>query len=414
MNGPAVSCPPWLQQHFDECAGSVPFSQFMDWALNDPENGPYGSGHLRIGKGGDFVTSASLGTDFSSLMGRQLVQWLRNLALTFPTETLSIVELGPGEAEMSCDLIDCLAEQLPDLLPRLEFVLVEANPGMESRQREHLAQHQRSCDPFRHLPLRWASLSELKNQPVIGIFIAHELLDSFPVERLVLMNGRLHRQTVESVLIGNGVGGLGWGTELISQELQQRIDSTLSSTRISLPPNGAEDRWTTEWHDQCAGWFAEASEALLFGHLLVVDYALEAERYYSLQRSQGTLMAYRNQQASLDFLVDAGEQDLTAHLCIETLIHQATTNGWQLEGHCRQGEALLALGLAERFSSLQLLPGQQLGKALQRREALLRLVDPTCLGDFRWLSFLRLNSSLTMNELKTKSQFLREPTDISA
>ena len=143
MNGLAVSCPPWLQQHFDECAGSVPFSQFMDWALNDPENGAYGSGHLRIGKGGDFVTSASLGTDFSSLMGRQLVQWLRNLALTFPTETLSVVELGPGEAEMSCDLIDCLAEQLPDLLPRLEFVLVEANPGMESRQREHLAQHQR-------------------------------------------------------------------------------------------------------------------------------------------------------------------------------------------------------------------------------------------------------------------------------
>ena len=53
----------------------------------------------------------------------------------------------------------------------------------------------------------------------------------------------------------------------------------------------------------------------------------------------------------------------------------------------RQGEALLALGLAERLYGLQSLPPAELPQALQRREALLRLVDPSGLGDFRWLLF---------------------------
>ncbi len=414
MNGPAVPCPSWLQERFDESAGSVPFSQFMAWALHDPEHGAYGSGRLRIGPSGDFVTSATLGCDFSALMGRQIVQWIRNLALTHTTETLSIVEVGPGEAAMSCDLMDYLADQLPDLAPRLELVLVEANRGMESRQRDCLEQHQRAGASYPRLPWRWALLSELKKKPVIGVVIAHELLDALPVERLVLRDGRFHRQTIESVRMEGGRVGLIWGTEPIPESLQERIDSTLAATQIPLPPDGAEERWTTEWHDRLACWFAEASDALICGHLLVVDYALEAQRYYAPFRNQGTLMAYRNQQASHNLLVDAGEQDLTAHLCIETMVHQATTNGWSLEGQCRQGEALLALGLAERLNSLQQLPGRQLAEALQRREAILRLVDPACLGDFRWLSFHRSNPSCQRKGREERSLFLREPTGISA
>ena len=409
MTGPAASCPLWLQQRFEQSGGSVPFSQFMAWALHDPVYGAYGSGQLKIGKGGDFVTSATLGPDFSALMGCQLVQWLRTLALNHPTKTLSIVEVGPGEAELSCDLIDHLVEQLPDLIHRLELVLVEANPGMEQRQRKRLEQHHNSRDSHQHFSYRWTSLSNLKTSPVIGVLIAHELLDAFPVERLELIDGQLRRQTVQLQQGSSGEKNLHWGTEPIPQGLQERMDATLLATQIALPPDAAEDGWTTEWHDECAKWFTEAFEALIAGHLLVVDYALEAHRYYSAPRGEGTLMAYRNQRASDNVLVDAGKQDLTAHLCLETMVHQATSNGWTLEGQCRQGEALLALGLAERFSSLQQLPGNQLAEVLQRREALLRLVDPACLGEFRWLSFLRFNPLFPNTGTNERSQFLQEP-----
>ena len=414
MTGPAAPCPLWLQQRFVQSGGSVPFSQFMAWALHDPEHGSYGSGQLKIGKGGDFVTSATLGPDFSALMGCQLVQWLRALAQKHPSETLSIVEVGPGEAELSCDLINHLAEHLPDLMHRLELVLVEINPGMEQRQRNRLEQHQDSQHTQPLFPKRWTSLSDLKTRPVVGVLIAHELLDAFPVERLELIDGQLRRQTVQLHQKQTGGADLHWGTEPIPHALQERMNSTLSATQISLPPPDAKEGWTTEWHDECASWFAEASEALIEGHLLVVDYALEAHRYYSARRSDGTLIAYRNQRASNSVLMDAGQQDLTAHLCLETMVHQATTNGWSLEGQRRQGEALLALGLAERFSSLQQLPGNQLSEMLQRREALLRLVDPSCLGEFRWLSFLRFNPLVPSTRPGVRSQFLQEPSGLNA
>jgi SAM-dependent MidA family methyltransferase len=121
--------------------------------------------------------------------------------------------------------------------------------------------------------------------------------------------------------------------------------------------------------------------------LLVIDYAHEAWRYYAPQRANGTLMAYRGQQASDDPLQDPGQWDLTAHLCIESLVAAGAATGWALLGQRRQGEALLALGLAQRLHGLQHQSGGQLADLLSRREALLRLVDPMALGDFRWLAF---------------------------
>jgi SAM-dependent MidA family methyltransferase len=100
-------------------------------------------------------------------------------------------------------------------------------------------------------------------------------------------------------------------------------------------------------------------------------------------------MAYRGQQASNDPLADPGAWDLTAHLCIESVDAAAASGGWQSLGQCRQGEALLSLGLAERLHGLQQQDPAGLATALARREALLRLVDPRALGEFRWLAYGR-------------------------
>ena len=48
---------------------------------------------------------------------------------------------------------------------------------------------------------------------------------------------------------------------------------------------------------------------------------------------------------------------------------------------------MLALGLAERLYGIQKELKEDLTNALLRREALLRLVDPVCLGDFKWFVF---------------------------
>ena len=140
----------------------------------------------------------------------------------------------------------------------------------------------------------------------------------------------------------------------------------------------------------------------------MVDYALESGRYYAPRRCDGTLLAYKSQQASSDVLRDAGSQDITAHLCLESLVGAASEAGWFFAGQCRQGEALLALGLAERLTAVQQMPADQLAEALRRREALLRLVDPSCLGELRWFAFVR-NEETAAEPARFDSRFLREP-----
>ena len=374
----AASCPDWLATHLHQAGGAIPFSRFMDLALNEPEHGYYGSGRARIGAQGDFVTSPSLGSDFAALLAPQLLAWLAAIPQTDPDQRLSIVEIGPGEGHLARDLAAALRDAAPELLGQIEMVLVEANPGMRRRQQALLQE-------VDDLPLRWCSLDELRRDPVHGVVIAHELLDALPVERLIWREGSLQQQWV--ALDPNG--GLRSTHRPFPDRLHQEIKRVCSQGGIQLPPPDAEEGWTTEWNSALPDWFAAAAAAVDAGVLLVIDYALEAQRYYTARRSDGTLMAVCAQQSGLSPFDQPGEQDLTAHLCIEVVDEAAQRNGWLVGDQAKQGEALLALGLAQRLHGLQQLPGQHLAEALQRREALLRLVDPAGLGAFLWLTYRR-------------------------
>jgi SAM-dependent MidA family methyltransferase len=361
------------------CGGAVSFATYMEWVLHDPQHGAYGSGRLSIGPKGDFATSPSLGPDFAGLLAPQLTQWLEQLAQdSAPDTPLSLVETGPGEGSLALQLARELAASWPELASRCELVLVEPNGGMAERQRQLL-----SDSP---LPVRWSSFAELAQAPVRGVVLAHEVLDALAVERITSDGILWRRQMVQLQPSAQDAAlCLEPGEPLTPEHL-----ALLEPLQLSAPGPQRPAGWTSELHTGMAPWLQEAAAALEQGWLLVIDYALEAWRYYAPSRSDGTLMAYRQQRAYGDPLLEPGHCDLTAHLCIEQLEAAATATGWAPLGGCRQGEALLALGLAQRLHGLQdgATP-DQLPELLARREALLRLVDPHALGDFRWLAFAR-------------------------
>jgi SAM-dependent MidA family methyltransferase len=216
------------------------------------------------------------------------------------------------------------------------------------------------------------------------VLVAHEVLDALAVERIVWDGTLWRRQQLALHEVPHAQPSLRLepGEPLEPQELAQLEPLGLLQPGAQRPPG-----WSTELHPEQGPWLQSAAAALASGVLLVIDYAHEAWRYYAPQRSNGTLMAYRQQQASPDPLQEPGSWDLTAHLCLETLEQAAAATGWQSLGQRRQGEALLALGLAQRLHGLQHQSGMGLDALLSRREALLRLVDPHTLGDFRWIAF---------------------------
>ena len=391
-----MSVPAWLLTRLQAAGGAVPFSTYMDWVLHDPVHGAYGSGLLRIGPRGDFATSPSLGPDFAALLLRQIAAWLSELAAA-GDGPLALVETGPGEAELALQLAQGLAQGWPQLAARTELVLVEPNPGMAARQRERLGQA--------GLLARWSSFVQLAAAPLRGVVLAHEVLDALAVDR-ICSDGSGWRQQLVAVQAAAAVapGQSDRQTErqpalrlIAGAPLEPDALAGLAALGLEQPGPQRPAGWCTELHPGLKPWLTSCGSALIEGHLLVIDYGLEAWRYYSPARSGGTLMAYRQQQACSDPLREPGQWDLTAHLCLESLLEAAAAAGWQSLGHCRQGQALLALGLAGRLHGLQQVnlqaseqsTGHDLATLLARREAMLRLVDPHALGDFRWLAFRR-------------------------
>lgn len=390
-DSPAV--PQWLGQRLRAAGGSVPFLDYMEWVLHDPEHGAYGSGRLAIGPRGDFVTSPSMGEDFAQLLAPQVAQWLALLPADAP---LALVETGPGEGQLAQQLAEALHVGWPSLAGRTELVLVEPNAGMANRQRQRLS----DCP----LPVRWTDFAGLARAPLQGVVLAHEVLDALAIERIERRNDHWCRQRV--VLRGNGLG------LEAAEPLDGPVLGQLEALGL-LPLDGTRpEGWCTELHPGLAPWLTACAAALSEGWLLVIDYAHEARRYYAPQRSGGTLMAYRRQRASDDPLREPGLWDLTAHLCLETLETEALAAGWQPWGGCRQGEALLALGLAQRLHALQQEPASRLAELLQRRENLLRLVDPAGLGAFRWLAYRRDSTAAGQAPMaRDVPLFLRPPLD---
>ena len=400
MIDPTARCPKWLIERIVDCGGSISFHKYMDLVLNDHENGFYSTGGLKIGKDGDFCTSPSLGSDFAYLLAVQIVEWLLDLEkMGFYVDIFSLVEIGPGEGTLMRDLIEAISEIAPSLISKIEFVLVELNTGMRLRQ-------EKVVKSFKGVKLRWSNLEELTLKPVTGVVIANELLDAFPVERLVFRGDKVFRQGVTLNEI-NGRHYLDFIDLKTTPDINMFLKEAECLLKIEFPPKQICNGWVTEWHCDVPLWFEKISKVLINGTLLVVDYAMESKRYYSPSRKTGTLIAYKNQEANPNIFKDAGFCDLTTHLCIESTITYAIRNGWKFLGEARQGQALLALGLSKILYSIQKSASEDLSFALNRRESLLRLVDPMGLGEFRWLAFQRNNC----NDLVLRNRFLEEPTN---
>ena len=385
MNSLPANNTDWLIRKIMNKGGIISFYEYMNFVLNDPINGYYGSGKANLGFKGDFVTSPLLSDDFAFLVGKQVEEWLINFQSNLLIgEKMSVFELGAGDGTFMSGLIKYFLKSNQNLLEVISFVIIEPNKGMIEKQKNKLKEFL-----IQNIDITWRSLEETEENYINGIVIANEVLDALPVERITFLKGKLFRQGVS---IDKGSESLSFDQLPITKELEKSLNFAKNKLGIAIPPKGAPEGWTTEWHVDNLRLLKKLYEKINNGILLIIDYAKESNKYYSSRNSNGTIISYKNQKILNNILDFPGICDLTSHLCIETLINDAETLGFEKIGITKQGEALLALGLAERLYGIQKNIKEDLSKALARREALLRLVDPICLGDFKWFIFQKFNS----------------------
>ncbi|ABM71963.1 Uncharacterized conserved protein [Prochlorococcus marinus str. MIT 9515] len=393
MNSLPANNPEWLIKKIIKKGGTISFYDYMNLVLNDPNNGYYGSGKANLGSKGDFVTAPSMSDDFAFFLSKQIYQWLiqvKSKSVSF--DNLSVLEFGAGDGSLMSGLLHYLFIYNKQFFSNVSFIIIEPNKGMINKQKEKLEKYLNLG-----FNIMWRSLEELEDKSLNGVILANEVLDALPVERLINLKGKIYRQGVS---LDKETGRLFFKEIKISKELEKSIVFAKENLNIYIPPKDAPEGWTTEWHTDNKSWLKAVYEKINNGILLVIDYAKEAKRYYSLSNNNGTLISYKNQKIIEDVFESPGNCDLTSHICIESLIYDSETLGFETMGIVKQGEALLLLGLAERLFEIQNELKDDISKALSRREALLRLVDPICLGDFKWFVFSKFKNK----KIKIKSR----------
>jgi SAM-dependent MidA family methyltransferase len=339
--------------------GRIPFRQFMAMALYHPQHGYYSSPRQSMGRHGDYLTSPEVHPIFGSLVAKQLWQMWQAMGEPQP---FTVVEMGAGSGLLARDILGWAGRRAPEFFQALEYRLIEVNDWLVDDQRRLLRQVDASLARASWLP----SLESIAAESVSGCFLSNELIDSFPVHRLTVRDGRLHELYVD------------WQRERFVESLGPPSTPLLQDYfhRLGLLPG---EGCSAEVNLEALEWMKAVGRALGRGFVLTFDYGYPAEELYAPWRKDGTLLCFYRHNPSTDPYARLGRQDMTSHVDFTSLVQAGQEQGLEPLGLASQGRFLTALGIApglERQADSEL----SLEEYYARRRAVTELIDPAGLG----------------------------------
>jgi SAM-dependent MidA family methyltransferase len=289
--------------------GAIPLARFMELALYCPECGYYEKEKDKVGRRGDFFTSVSVGSLFGELLAFQFAQWLeadggKTECPKSNQSKVKIVEAGAHDGQLASDILQWLSERRGDLFERVEYWIVEPSARRRDWQREKLA-------IFGEV-VNWVSeISGLEKnlQSSPAIFFSNELLDAMPLHRL-RWDAKEKKWSEWGVALD--AGRFVWSRIPHANIHGSRF--TFQGIDLGKLSDVLPDGFTIEISPAAENWWEQAAKILKNGRLLAIDYGLTTEEFFTPDRKDGTLRAYRGHQLSRDVLANPGEQDITAHV----------------------------------------------------------------------------------------------------
>jgi len=370
-----VLCDRILQHMMAQPQQQITFAEFMALALHDPEYGYYATNQVNIGGSGDFYTAPHLGADFGELLAEQFAEMWR--VLGFPTP-FTLVEMGAGQGLLVRDVLRYLHRHHDACFEAVTYVIVEASPGLRQEQQQRMA---KLVQQFGRL--HWAALADIPPDSVTGCFFSNELVDAFPVHRVVQRDGQLQEVFVTAKTPTDGpTEGF---VEAIAPLSTPRLADYFQHSGLSFPSPAYPEGYTAEVNLAALDWMRTVAERLHRGYVLTLDYGYLAQRLYLPSRRTGTLQCYFQHRHHDDPYCNIGRQDITAHVNFTALQQEGQTHGLEPIDFTQQGLFLMALGMGDRIAALsQLRPNETftLADILARREALHGLIDPAGMGNF--------------------------------
>jgi SAM-dependent MidA family methyltransferase len=332
--------------------GSITFRDYMATVAYHPDEGYYARRAV-IGADGDFVTSPEVHPLFGALIARQVAEFWELLGQPDP---FVVVEQGGGTGKLARALLLALP---PEVAAATRYILVEPLPGWAAIQRATLGA----------LGGRVGWQSELPED--FAVLLSNELVDSFPVHRVVVREGRLR----ELYVVLDDAGGF---VEIEGPPSTPALEAYFAAHGF-LPGEGC----FAEVNLDALTWVANVAMRLRRGFVLTLDYGYPAARLYAPWRRQGTLLCFYRHSTDTDPYRRIGYQDITAHVDFTAVARTGREHGLEVAGFTTQRDFLLALGIGEALAA----GPQALGleEFLARRRAVEALLDSEGLGRIRVL-----------------------------
>jgi SAM-dependent MidA family methyltransferase len=307
--------------------GILSFARFMELALYCPVHGYYEAQKDNIGRGGDFITSISIGGLFGQLLAFQFAGWLEQ-EVTSQKSEVRIIEAGAHDGKLAKDILNWLQLNRPKLFAQLEYYIIEPSGRRQEWQKETLKQfvpRVRWFTDFEDLKLK------TENSKPIGIIFSNELLDAMPVHRFGW--DAKNKKWFE------------WGVAVEGGKfVWARMPEPVHDSRFTIQSLKLEsvlpDNYIIEISPAAENWWRETAGVLERGKLLAIDYGFAAAELFSPARAKGSLRAYFHHHASNDILANVGGQDLTAHVNFSAIQKAGEDAGLTTESFSTQAKFL--------------------------------------------------------------------------
>ena len=270
-------------------AGPVSFYEWMRAALYDEHEGYYcRPDRVRWGREGDYRTAPETSPLFAATFARYFARLYAEMG---QPSCWTIVEAGAGAGDFARGVLESLARREPSLLRATRYVIDEISPASSELLGARLSSFSEQ--------LEFTSLSDL-SQPIEGIIFSNELLDAFPVHRLIYRGADWRELYVG---LGPGEGFL-W----VEGEL---TDQSLTSYFESVEVNFSEGQ-IVEVNSDAEEWLRRAAGKLKRGFLISVDYGGGVgTQFDNTERPAGSLRGFQRHGFVDDLLANPGKHDLT-------------------------------------------------------------------------------------------------------
>ncbi|HZT58274.1 MAG TPA: SAM-dependent methyltransferase [Pyrinomonadaceae bacterium] len=308
--------------------GALTFREWMSAALYDEREGYYRRrGAARWGRAGDYRTSPERSALFAATFARRFAEVFDELG---GPPTLHLLEAGGGAGHFARGVLQTLQRDAPQVFSSLRYIFDESSEDSRGSAATLLA-------PFADR-VEFRSLRNINGTFDALIVFSNELLDAFPVNRVVMRGGELRELYVGLDGDGNFVWLEGQPSTPRLGEYFGRMKVTLSEGQFAEVSLGAEE------------WFARVGELFGRGYVFTVDYGEEAAALFDpARRREGTLRAFRGHEFAEDVLSSPGEQDLTTTVNWTHAVSVGERAGLRAVGLVGLDKFLLANGLLEQL-----------------------------------------------------------------